>query len=88
MIEPVQPPTNYKADHPQTTIVLHVHTADCSIIQTLMEAYGPGLPPKLIDIFEQFLKQLPKPSPVEPGPRNIRPIGKTFRDGDTYRHHG
>lgn len=88
VLDPHILPLNYKADHPQTTIVLHIHTADCPIIQSLMEAYGPELPPKLIDIFEQFIRQLPKPSPVESGKKHIRPVGESYRDGDTYRHHG
>ena len=86
VLDPHILPMNYKADHPQTTIVVHVNTADCPIIQSLLEAYGPEMPPKLASLFEQFLRQLPTPSPVEVKKR-IVPIGETFRDSNTYRHH-
>lgn len=59
-IEPNFLPTRHKADQHLTTLVIQVHTADCAIIGSLMEAYKHTLPPKLIDMFEQCMRQLPK----------------------------
>ena len=60
MLEPITPPTNWKKSIPQTTLVIRVRTADCAILNSLLEAYKDHLPPKIGDIFEQIMTQLPK----------------------------
>lgn len=60
---------DFKAKHQETTIVIRVFTADESIIESLIDAFIPSLPPKLTDIFEQVKASIRR----DMGPRTNEP---------------